>query len=445
MEGNVLTKVSTGLRRLFYAVTPAETSFPTVDKVPKYVDEAIPFFIGLVILEIPILYWRGKKLPRFNDSFGSLANGLLSLLHGLLFRSVELTTYMWVYKHFNVIDLPWDSAWTWLLGFLGVDFGYYWVHRCGHEVNIIWAAHQTHHSSEDYNLTTALRQSSLLRYISWMFYLPLALVMPPSVFLVHSQFNLLYQFWIHTETVDTLGPLEWILNTPSHHRVHHGRNRYCIDKNYGGTLIIFDRIFGTFAKEQEEVVYGLVHPLTSWDPINAQLCHLKYMWSVFKETRGMQNKLAVLWKGPGWAPGKPRTGLIEDIPDIHAPQAKFDRQLPLWTNLYIWTHMLLLIVFYGVLAHYKSELSPYITLAGVLFIVLTLSSFGALYDHRPRASLQELLRCAFLLLIVNGTAASSFISSIHGQALIAIYLASCAIWLFVCLRQFSVKFKSKSP
>ncbi|XP_061182828.1 alkylglycerol monooxygenase-like [Saccostrea echinata] len=431
MEGNALKNIFTGLRRLFYLVSPKETSFPTVEKVPKYVDEAIPYFICLIILEIPILYLRGKRLPRFNDSFGSLANGLLSLLHGLLFRSVELATYIWVYEHYNLIDLPWDSSWTWLLGFLGVDLGYYWVHRCGHEVNIIWAAHQTHHSSEDYNFTTALRQSCILRYISWMFYLPLALIMPPSVFLVHSQFNLLYQFWIHTETVDNLGPLEWILNTPSHHRVHHGRNRYCIDKNYGGTLIIFDRIFGTFAKEQEEVVYGLVHPLTSWDPINAQICHLKYMWSVFKETKGFANKLAVIWKGPGWAPGKPRTGLTEDIPDIHAPQEKFDRRLPLWTNLYIWIHMLLLIVFYGVLARYKTEFSPYLTVTGVVFIIFTLSTFGALYDNRSRASIQELLRCLVFLVVVKSVAAPSFISSLPGLSLLLVYLMSLFVWFFV--------------
>ncbi|XP_062612863.1 alkylglycerol monooxygenase-like [Saccostrea cucullata] len=170
MENNVdvVTKIFTRLRRLFYIVSPKETSFPTVEKVPKYVDEAIPFFICLIILEVPILYLRGKRLPRFNDSFGSLANGLLSLLHGLLFRSVELVTYIWVYEHFNLVDLPWDSPWTWLLGFLGVDFGYYWVHRCGHEVNIMWAGHQVHHSSEDYNLVTALRQSALHRYVGWV-------------------------------------------------------------------------------------------------------------------------------------------------------------------------------------------------------------------------------------------------------------------------------------
>ncbi|KAJ8307261.1 hypothetical protein KUTeg_015345, partial [Tegillarca granosa] len=230
----------------------------------------------LVILEVPLLIWQKRKLPRFNDGFSSIANGILSQLHSLLFRSTELAAYMWMYDRYNIISLPWNNPWTWLLGFVGVDFCYYWVHRCGHEVNIMWAGHQVHHSSEDYNLTTALRQSAFHKYTMWMFYLPLALVMPPSV-------------------IRTLGPLEWIFNTPSHHRVHHGRNRYCIDKNYGGTLIIFDRIFGTFEAEKDEVVYGLVHNINSWDPLYSQM--------------------SVIWRGPGWLPGKPRLGLPEDIPN----------------------------------------------------------------------------------------------------------------------------------
>ena len=157
---------------------------------------------------------------------------------------IEVAIYLWTYENFNIIQLDWSSPWTWWLCFLGYDFAYYLFHRYAHEINILWAAHQAHHSSEEYNLSTALRQSSLQGATSWLFCIPLAVAIPPSVYLVHRQFNLLYQFWIHTELVGKLGPLEWILNTHSHHRVHHGRNAYCLDKNYGGTLIIFDRIFG---------------------------------------------------------------------------------------------------------------------------------------------------------------------------------------------------------
>jgi alkylglycerol monooxygenase len=149
-----------------------------------------------------------------------------------------------------------------------------------------------------------------------MFYLPIALFIPPQLFYMHKQVNTLYQFWIHTRLIGKLGPLEWFLNTPSHHRVHHGRNRKYIDKNYAGILIIWDRIFGTFEAEEEEVVYGLVHPLNSFDPLWTQLHHFFHMFTYARSLPGVWNKICVFIKGPGWSPGKPRLGDINDIPDV---------------------------------------------------------------------------------------------------------------------------------
>uniref|UniRef100_A0A8C0FTQ0 Alkylglycerol monooxygenase n=1 Tax=Bubo bubo TaxID=30461 RepID=A0A8C0FTQ0_BUBBB len=278
----------------------------------------IPFFIAFIGLEFAVSWVQKRKLSgRINDGISSLSLGILSRLPDVLFRSVDLISYIYVWNNYRLFELPWDSPWTWYLTFLGVDFAYYCFHRISHEVNILWAAHQIHHSSEDYNLFTALRQSVLQKYTSWIFNLPMALFIPPSVFAVHLQFNLLYQFWIHTEVISNLGPLEWILNTPSHHRVHHGRNPYCIDKNYGGTLIIWDRIFGTFEAEDAEVVYGLTHPVNSFDPIMLQLRPLAHIWNTFWATPGFCNKLSVIFKGPGWGPGKPRLGLPEEIPVVN--------------------------------------------------------------------------------------------------------------------------------
>ncbi|KFQ89616.1 Alkylglycerol monooxygenase, partial [Phoenicopterus ruber ruber] len=214
------------------------------------------------------------------------------------------------------------------------------------EVNILWAAHQVHHSSEDYNLFTALRQSVLQKYTSWIFNLPMALFIPPSVFAVHLQFNLLYQFWIHTEVITNLGPLEWILNTPSHHRVHHGRNPYCIDKNYGGTLIIWDRIFGTFEAEDAKVVYGLTHPVNSFDPIMLQLRPLAHIWNTIWATPGFCNKLSVIFKGPGWGPGKPRLGLPEEIPVITGKEVPFNPSVPAYLNCYAVVHFVVIMDLY---------------------------------------------------------------------------------------------------
>ncbi|CAG5117874.1 unnamed protein product, partial [Candidula unifasciata] len=187
------------LRAMFYMVTPNETSFEKLNDVPNFVDEAIPYFVVMIILECIILKLQGKEIPRINDGINSKSHGLLSQMHSLLFGSLELAVYYWLYTNWHFIDLPWDNTWTWLIGFVAVDFSYYWFHRFSHESNIIWASHQVHHSSEDYNLTTALRQSLMQKYYSMLLNFPMAFFIPPSVFCVHQQFNLLYQFWIHTE------------------------------------------------------------------------------------------------------------------------------------------------------------------------------------------------------------------------------------------------------
>uniref|UniRef100_A0A8C2GQN5 Transmembrane protein 195 n=1 Tax=Cyprinus carpio TaxID=7962 RepID=A0A8C2GQN5_CYPCA len=309
--------VSQGVRMLFSLMTPNESSFATVREVPTYVNQATPYFIGLILLEI-VLGWLKTDGPRIkiNDFITSLSAGMMSRLPQLVMRSLELSAYIYVWNNFRVLELPWDSAWTWWLAFLGVDMGYYWFHRFAHELNFLWAAHQVHHSSEYYNLSTALRQSVTQQFSSWVFYLPLALMVPPSVFAVHIQFNLLYQFWIHTELVKNLGPLEWILNTPSHHRVHHGRNPYCIDKNYAGILIIWDRMFGTFTPESDKVIYGLTHPISTFEIWTVEFLYYPYLWQRFWETEGISNKLSIIFKGPGWTPGKPRLGDIADIPQV---------------------------------------------------------------------------------------------------------------------------------
>jgi sterol desaturase/sphingolipid hydroxylase (fatty acid hydroxylase superfamily) len=214
--------------------------------------------------------------------------------HRFFFQSFELSAYVWVHERYQLpFCLPWNSPLTYWITFLGIDFSYYWFHRFAHgsknccvvynvffssslEVNIFWATHQTHHSAENYNLSTALRQGFFQTLFAWTFYLPLAFIVPPPMFLVHMQMNLLFQFWVHTEVISNLGPLEFIFNTPSHHRVHHGRNPYCIDKNFGGVLIVWDRLFGTFAVERksEEIAYGLVYSPVSFDPLKIQVTNV---------------------------------------------------------------------------------------------------------------------------------------------------------------------------
>lgn len=392
--------ISQGFRVMFYMVQPNETTFQTLEEVPDYVKQATPIFISLMLLELIVSWIHKGKLPGgLDDALTSMSAGVLSRLPGLFFRSIEVTSYIYVWENYRLFNLPWDSPWTWYLTFLGVDFGYYWFHRMAHEVNIMWAGHQAHHSSEDYNLSTALRQSVFQIYTSWIFYCPLALFIPPSVYAVHLQFNLLYQFWIHTEVISNLGPLELILNTPSHHRVHHGRNRYCIDKNFAGTLIIWDRLFGTFEAENEKVVYGLTHPINTFEPFKVQFHHLLYMWTTFWATSGFFNKFSVIFKGPGWGPGKPRLGLSEEIPQVTGKEVPFSSSASQLLKLYTVVQFALMLGFYEDTFADTAVLSQVTLLLRVCFIILTLTSIGFLLDQRPKAASVETLRCLMFLML----------------------------------------------
>ncbi|CAL8339857.1 unnamed protein product [Gadus morhua 'NCC'] len=384
-----------GLRSMFYMVTPNESSFQHVEEVPKYTSQASPFFITLILLELVVGWIKmGKPIASISDGITSIFAGIISRLPSLFMRGLELTTYIFVWNHFRMVVLPWDSPWTWWLAFLAVDFGYYWVHRSSHEVSFMWAAHQVHHSSEYYNLSTALRQSLVHHFLSWVFYLPMALAVPPSVFAVHIEFNLLYQFWIHTEVIKDLGPLEWILNTPSHHRVHHGRNLYCIDKNYGGVLIVWDRLFGTFTPEKDKVVYGLVFPIKTYESLNIQFHYYRYLWRKASRFNTLSEKLSTFSNGPSWKPGKPRLGDHEQVPHLTGKEVPLDRQLSLAARLYLVIHFLLVLGLYFKVKTMQSQLT---VLAMIGYMLLTFTSLGHLMDRRPKAAVWEMLRCAVML------------------------------------------------
>jgi len=423
------------LRAMFYMVTPSESYYTKLDDVPNFVDNAIPYFLSMVALESVILKLQGKKTGRANDTLNSMTHGLLSGLMSVLFRSIELVMYTWIWENWRLVALPWDSPVTWICAFLGVDFCYYWFHRFSHESNIIWASHQVHHSSEDYNLSTALRQSMVQKYYSMFCYFPMALFIPPQAFYTHQQFNLLYQFWIHTEVIRSLGPLEYILNTASHHRVHHGRNPYCIDKNYAGTLIIWDRMFGTFQAEDEKVIYGLVHPNKFWDPIYGQFFHYLYILGLVKKYDSVTDKVSAVVKGPGWMPGKPWTGDHADLPKVKEPVKKYDSDVPVWQTIYIMVHFGLVLGLYSLLAAMKQQLSFNSSLAAVCFIIVSLQSFGGLYDHRSWGGVLESARC--LLAAVCLGASYSGQEGTLGTLVVgltAAYVTSAALWAVLSLR-----------
>ena len=270
----------------------------------NYVTLAIPFFILLMAVEWAWGQWRGHQTYRMNDTLSSLYMGLMSRVVDLLRLGFASLVTAWMVSHLGVQTLEVDAVWQYAVIFVAYDFLYYWKHRFGHEWRILWASHVAHHQSEEFNLSTALRQTGT-DYIGFVFYLPLFLLgVPAEVVITVGSLNLIYQFWVHTEHIRRLGPLEWVFVTPSNHRVHHAKNPQYIDRNYGGVFIVWDRLFGTFKDEEaaSPCRYGITHALQSWDPIRANL----HVWietaGLAWRTRHLKDKLLVWFRPPSWIP-----------------------------------------------------------------------------------------------------------------------------------------------
>ncbi|KAF5295538.1 hypothetical protein FQR65_LT10401, partial [Abscondita terminalis] len=274
-----------------------------------------PYFLFFVLLENLILWWRGKPVYRLNDGITSLSIAIISETGRFVFRGAETYLYVYLYDNYRMIDLDWNKSYTWYLALIGVDFCYYWMHRACHEIHILWAQHQVHHSSEDFNIAVGLRHSFIHGWCGFVFYLPLAMVIPPAQFLAHQQFNLLFQCWVHTQAIDTVGPFEYILNTPNHHRVHHGSNFEYIDKNYGGIFIVWDRLFGTFGSEEpgKKIIYGLVVNHPSFNSFYLQTFYVGVVINKMFTMSTWENKIKAFLFGPSWQPGKRRVGAPEDV------------------------------------------------------------------------------------------------------------------------------------
>jgi len=395
-------EVGKGLCRMFYMVDPAETSFPDMASLPTpYLVQAMPYFFTMIGLEWVVLLLKGETF-RVTDGMFSFVHGLIMNIMEAFVSSMLFTPYLYIYHNYCIYPLPWDSTVTWVLAAVGIDFFYYWVHRAHHEINLLWAAHQVHHSSEDYNLTTALRQSAFQTFGGWPFYLPMAFFIPPSHAIVHKELNLLYQFWIHTSVVQSIGPLEYVLNTASHHRVHHGANSYCLDKNYGGALIIWDRMFGTFQKEKEdvEIVYGLVDQPQFWNPLKHQMF---YYWKVVEKARMMTtwgDFLSALLKGPGWVPGTERLGDSSAVAQ-EPVRDKYHPQVSPFLHLYTLPHFALSFIATDFLAQNIQTLTNSSSILLVVYILWTMSNLGMLYDNSTWSWTSELCRCTLSLLVSN--------------------------------------------
>lgn len=269
---------------------------------------AIPFFFATMGIEAALVRSRpGVRGYLGIDSAASLTMGVGNLLVMILTKGAILQAYLYLYDHARLFTLQTAAVPTvgsFLLLLVVEDFFYYWFHRLHHEVRLLWASHVPHHSSDHYNLSTALRQSWTTPFTGFVFWAPLPLLgFHPTWILVQQTVSLVYQYWIHTELLRRLGPLEWVLNTPSHHRVHHGRNPVYLDRNHGGILIVWDRLFGTFEPEREAVDFGITVPLGSFAPTTIAFAEWTATFRDAFRAPSVLESLRVLFGPPGYVPG----------------------------------------------------------------------------------------------------------------------------------------------
>ena len=420
------------------------------------IQASIPLFFILIALELLVARVRRQKRARLNDSVADLSLGIFSQLAGIFTKLFSIGIYVAAVQTVAVqrfaalpawIDRPpfhrsdallglgidWPALASWSVVFILVDLCYYCSHRLSHVVNVLWAGHVVHHSSEEYNLSVALRQSSLHGLFTWVFYLPLALIgVPAEMFIACYALNLVYQFWIHTRAVGRLGWLEAVMNTPSHHRVHHGVNPRYLDRNYAGVFIVWDRMFGTFEPEREQPVYGITTPLASWNPIWANVHHfVEIARKVWRADR-WGDRWHFVFGHPAWRPASAGGPVVvaEVLPETFE---KYDPPLPRAIGWYAVLQFATILVVAVQLLASAGTLQNGPLVALTFFVMLSLVNVAGLMERQRWALAMEAAR----LVAVAGAAAALSASGQNSPAIsaaLAAFAAGSGVWLIALRR-----------
>jgi sterol desaturase/sphingolipid hydroxylase (fatty acid hydroxylase superfamily) len=391
---------------------------------------SIPIFFLLIGIELVVERLSHRKLYRLPDAIANMSCGITSQLSGLFMRVLAIGVYEILFARFAMFDVK--SAipgWAyWLSLFLLTDLAYYWAHRLSHEVNLFWGGHVVHHQSEDYNLSVALRQSSFQVVWTFAFSLPIAIIGYQTYdFALVSALNTLYQFWIHTETINKLGWLEYVFNTPSHHRVHHGRDPKYIDKNHAGSLIIWDRMFGTFQAEEERPTYGITKPINSWNAVWANFSHYAVMADEIRRIPKWTDKVKYLFKKPGWLPKE--LGGYRPAPAIDkSTYRKYDTPAPVLLNYYVLAQYIICLAATATFLFKQSQLDMSQKTVIAMLISWWVVNSGVLFEQKAWVKVAEYARIIlFSTGISLATVYYSLPASLHligsGYALLSI------VWL----------------
>lgn len=407
---------------------------------------AVPFFLLALVAELVVDRVRGSGFYRANDAINSLSAGILSTTAGYFTRLLPLIAWGFVLENFALIDMP--LAWfdlsprgiaLWITAAILWDFCYYWFHRMSHEVSILWAAHAVHHQSEDYNLSTALRQTSTGFLFGWIFYLPLFLIgFPLEVLIAVNAVNLIYQFWVHTQVVRRMGVLDRVLVTPSNHRVHHAQNEYYIDRNYGGMLILWDRLFGTYEDEREDepVLFGVRKPLGSWNPFWANLQVYDYLWFDARRTKRWRDRIGIWFRRTGWRPADVEARYPKQSVDT-ACFRKYDPQVAPSVRRYVLGQFATAIAAALYIADRFANEGAQAVLLPCALLWAQLYALGLLNEQRPGAFRLELVRlvgvngAAAALLVATGTAVDAVDAVLFG-----LYTLASLLGLSLCRKAY---------
>jgi len=356
---------------------------------------AMPIFLALVLFEKWYGWSRGKDTLRSMDMLSSLSSGITNVVKDVLGLSITILSYSWMFNHWAVFHLE-STVLVYVIAFIVLDFQGYWVHRWSHEINLFWNKHAIHHSSEDYNLACALRQSiANIVNIFTFFLIPAAFLgVPPMVIAIVAPIHLFAQFWYHTQHIGRMGFLEKIIVTPSHHRVHHAINPEYMDKNYSQIFIVWDKWFGTFQAELPDVppVYGITRAVNTWNPIKINFQHLWLMTRDAWRARSVWDKIRIWFMPTGWRPADVEArypvAKIEDPYNFekYEPASSSGMKTWVWVQ-FSWTTLLVFYFF----ANIGSIGSPGIFGYGA-FVFLSIYSFTELMDRNPLALGWETLK-----------------------------------------------------
>jgi alkylglycerol monooxygenase len=354
---------------------------------------ATPFFFLAILIDWLICQHKGI-----------LAYGLMALVadlsNGVGQQALALSTTalgIWMYTHAAAIaplHLSSQSVWAWLLLIFLDDLAFYWFHRASHRINILWASHAVHHQSEDYNLAVALRQSWFAPLFGWIFFLPISLLgFPFDMVVTIRTLNTLYQFGLHTRAVGKLGWAEWLFNTPSHHRAHHGMNKEYLDSNYGGLLIIWDRLFGTFVPEVIEPLYGTTKPLNSWSALTANLAEWWRLLDLSRQARSWRDRALVWFGPPEWLP----QGQLDKSSRWDRARERHLMPRTPKTYGYIVLSLVVHIVILDVLLFFHQQLPDVVFACGIAQVLCALAMLGELADGKRWAAQLEAVRVVVLI------------------------------------------------